>query len=421
MTTYITSVSPTTTGLYQASQGKPLQRVAQASVSTPAVPAPHSATASRSQSTPAASASSWLPFAAQTLLPSLQFGARAPYQGPFDTVKIITDYGVGKTEEISNNEIKDRFHRVLDYVRAEQNRPLLSKVYPFDTWVNHPPAPAGGTLEVDSISDIPGGNKDFVGLGLVRLGGSEPNQNIFIHVIDPGVGVVEDIHDRSILVTKDHGIYVGPNNGSLGLLHQRLVNVGESPVLYQIDFDKVTHLERLRKNDPDYALPETIHGRDVFAVVAGAIAGGLKPEALAAENPDHSLKLLDVELTDFSKPATLPTQPGEEVEVLALRDKTFSNLKLNVPLTHREIQTLLQARPQFEVQNPETGEWLAVPLVKKFSDVPVSSPLLYHGSSDGILPNTRHLELALNLDHAGDRFGIPATQVRPLRLRLAEA
>lgn len=442
MTTLQPTRTLTASPLYHASQGKPLQKPQ----------AQFSAASDAATSTP------WNPLVAKLYRPNIQFGARPLYHGPFENIKILTDYGVGKTESISNLEVKDRFHKVLDFVQSAFNRPRIRQQFAFEPWTQTPTGPAG-TLDVDSESDIFGGNKDYIGLGLVRLGAQAPNKNIYIHVIDPGVGVSGTDHDRSILVTEDYGIYVGPNNGSLGLLARRLEALGETPKLYQIDFTKVEALERIRleaefqnllnqkqalsektgiaperkallekkitalqsqlAQAPKYEIPETIHGRDVFAVVAAAIAGGLTPESFALRQADGTIKTLPVVETPFSGFSKLPTRAGEVTEVLALRDKTFSNLKLNVQLSDTEFNTLLTGEKRFEVLNPKTHQWVTIPVKKRFSDVPLGDLLLYHGSSPALEPGTRRLELASNLNHAGEIFGIGTQSSQPLKFRLA--
>src|SRR5690349_12333512 len=53
--------------------------------------------------------------------PAPRFGAHALYSGPFDSIKIMTDFGVGRTEETSNNEIKDRVNDVLAFTTKTQH------------------------------------------------------------------------------------------------------------------------------------------------------------------------------------------------------------------------------------------------------------------------------------------------------------
>ncbi|MBY0404650.1 MAG: SAM-dependent chlorinase/fluorinase [Cyanobacteria bacterium] len=361
---------------------------------------------------------------------ALLFGAKPLYQGPFDNIKIITDYGVGQTEEIANHEIKDRIDRVLAHTQKTLQGERKSGTEPqfqVAEWAKTPASPTQtpGFLEISSISDLPGGNTDLVSLGLLRLGGSEPNQNIFIHVVDPGVGVTDaSAHDRSILVSKDHGIYIGPNNGSLALIAQRLEHEKDPFSLFQIDLQKVTAFEQDRLKNKTYRLPETIHGRDVFAVVAGAIAGGFTPESFAEVLPGtQKPKELSVVRTPYSQPTQLPNNPGEVKKILALRDKTFGNLKLNIPLTPEDFDALQLEKTIFQVRSitkegASPTPWIDVPVGKKFSDQPIGNMILYHGSSSGVIPGTRNLEIAIHLGYAGESLNVPLEKPKPIEIRV---
>lgn len=377
---------------------------------------------------------------------NLLLGPQGFYEGPFQGLKVITDYGgiKGQTEETSNAEITDRFSRVLSFT-LHQRDPVKEPPQGFLARVQHwfktlwdkltkafrPPedifglklAPWTakkhplGILPVNSISDVPGGNADFVALSLLRLGGSEKNQRIFIHVVDPGVGIEDDgSHDRTILVTKEHGIYIGPNNGSLGLLYLRLLNEGDPPKLYQIDVEALELLERKRLNNPTYRIPPTFHGRDIFAVAAGLIAGGVDPAALAVRDDRNNPVQIKPKMLPFAKIAKLPKK-GETTTVYALQDNTFGNLKLNVQLSDLEYSFYRQGGRRFQVRKPGSDEWLDLPLKQKFNDVPKGELLLYHGSSGGVLPGTRFLEIAANLDFAAKKLGISDTEAQPLEIR----
>jgi S-adenosylmethionine hydrolase len=239
--------------------------------------------------------------------------------------------------------------------------------------------------------------------------------------VDPGVGLTNpQEHDRTILVTKNHGIYIGPNNGSLGLLYKRLRNSGEQPKLYQIDFDKIEKFEQKRLKNPAYKIPVTIHGRDVFAVAGGLIAAGVKPEALAvlgARGP----KLLTPKVHAFAEEnGSLPEfQSQGEQQVQVIKDKTFGNLKLNVPYTDQQFNALLQSGRKFEVKGPAPdAKWHKVPVRTKFNDVKRGELLLYHGSSAGVTPGTRNLEIAANLADASAIFGVSPLEAQPLSIRV---
>jgi hypothetical protein len=53
----------------------------------------------------------------------------------------------------------------------------------------------------------------------------------------------------------------------------------------------------------------------------------------------------------------------------------------------------------------------------RFNDVPKGEFLLYHGSSNGVLPGTRLLEIAANLDFAAKKLGIADDEAQPIEIR----
>ncbi len=359
----------------------------------------------------------------------LKFGAHSLYEGPFNRVRILTDYGAGKTEGVSNIDIADYFLETLEFAQREKARALQALTpgqpptlhgYELEPWVLEPQQK--GVLYLDNTSDIPGGNTDFATLALNRLGGDRRNKNIFVHVTDPGVGANgAQNHDRTILVTQDHGIYIGPNNGSLGLLVKRLQTLGEQPRLLQIDFDKLEGLEQIRFKDdkPGYKIPTIIHGRDVFAPIAAYIAAGVKPEALAVWENGKPKEVKPV-FSRIDNEARLPKRGGGSVLVEALRDNTFANLRLNVFLKPDEFNALLASGAKLQIRRADQpgADWIDVPVGRKFSDVPEGELVAYHGSLPGIEPGSQNLEIAANLGYAGERLGIDQRRAYPLELRV---
>lgn len=375
-----------------------------------------------------------------------RFGSQPLYEGIFQGVKVITDYGgiKGQTEETSNHEIIDRFTNVLGFANQQRQpqeptpQTLLGRMkqwmlriwYKLSNMFSPQEELFGlklapwtakkypvGVLPIGSISDIPGGNADFVSLSLLRLGGMEKNRKLFIHVVDPGVGVDEDGgHDRTMMITRDHGVYIGANNGSLGMLYLRLLNEGDTPKLMLIDMNEVERLERKRLNDPQYKIPPTFHGRDVFAVIAGLIASGISPEALAERDEKGHVKNVKPEIRPFARMMKLPKR-GETITAYALQDNTFGNLKLNIQLSDLEYSLLRQSGKKFQIRRPGSDEWISLPLLQRFNEVPKGEFLMYHGSSDGVLPGTRLLEIAANLDFAAQRLGIADEEAQPVEIR----
>ncbi len=89
-----------------------------------------------------------------------------------------------------------------------------------------------------------------------------PRGTIHVAVVDPGVGT----RRRALAIETADGWFVGPDNGVLGLAAptrevRRILDVSRSPY-------------RLRP------VSRTFHGRDVFAPVAAALAGGVDPRRL---------------------------------------------------------------------------------------------------------------------------------------------
>lgn len=374
------------------------------------------------------------------------FGAHALYQGPFTKVKLITDYKDGS----SNLEVTDRFTDVLEFTthhRTKQQPPPSNLFQQLQYWFQQlfqrltghfkgsgevlglklAPWTSGRqprrVLSIDSIGDdVPRGNIDYLALSLLRLGGADKNRNIFIHATDPGVGHSNDEHDRTILITKNHGLYFVPNNGSVGMLYKRLLDEGEKPLLLQIDFDKVERLEQKRLNKLDYKTPVKLNGWDVFAVAAGLVAGGLDPTELAVKDETGNIKQLKPVIRHFAESTRVP-RPGEILTAYALQDKSFGNLKVNIPLSDAEFDFLKRSGRRLQVKSPESNEWLNIPVKEKHGDVPPGNLLLYHGSSDGVLPGTRYLEIANNMGKTNDiagaakLLGIGNMEAQPIQIR----
>ncbi len=326
-----------------------------------------------------------------------KFGAIAGYKGPFNTLWLSTDFKDGT----SNGAIIRRFRDVQAYAALLTPTSLASgfvRDSAFDQGVNA--AKSGGFLDIQSLSDIPFKNIDYAGLTLLRLAGGEANKNIYIHVTDPAVGAAEQGNERSILVSQNHGILIGPNNGSLSLIAAHLEATGDRYKLLAIDLDKVRAFEATRL--PGVPLANTFHGRDVFAVVAGAIAAGITPESFAKPETIRPVS------SEFAKPVRLSRRPVP-VKIQAVQDNTAGNLKLNVALTQAEFDAYVQEGVSFLVTNPKDPSRVKlenIPARKTFKDVEPGDALVYLGSTEAPGPGKRYLELAINLGDAGKALGL---------------
>lgn len=99
-----------------------------------------------------------------------------------------------------------------------------------------------------------------------------PPGTIHVVVVDPGVGTSR----RPLAAQLGEQFYVGPDNGALTLLLE-LAESQDAPTTF-------IHLDR-----PEYWLPEVshvFHGRDIFAPVAGRLAGGTPLQELGTPIDD---------------------------------------------------------------------------------------------------------------------------------------
>ncbi len=116
---------------------------------------------------------------------------------------------------------------------------------------------------------------------------------VHLFVVDPGVGTSR----RSIVAELDHGYYVGPDNGILTLVEERVKRVWEIKIP---------------------AKSSTFHGRDVFA-----------PAAAYVEMNNFS-RFVPVE--SFHKfPVQKPMIENEKIECEVIHVDHFGNVITNVP------------------------------------------------------------------------------------------
>jgi S-adenosylmethionine hydrolase len=131
-----------------------------------------------------------------------------------------------------------------------------------------------------------------------------PVGSIHLAIVDPGVGGAR----RPVLVSGAHALFVGPDNGIL------------TPALA----DAAAQTWQLDR--PEYWLPEvsaTFHGRDLFAPIAGHLACGMKPEALASP-------ISDPVRLEMAAPRRQPD--GSILGEIVYADR-FGNLVTNIPGT----------------------------------------------------------------------------------------
>jgi S-adenosylmethionine hydrolase len=201
---------------------------------------------------------------------------------------------------------------------------------------------------------------------------------VHVAVVDPQVGTER----RAIaLRCADGNVLVGPDNGLLSLAAEAAGGAVEA-----VDISRSPH-----RLEPVSA---TFHGRDVFAPVAAAIAGG---EAFAgAGEPLDLEKLAVLELPR-------PGRDGNTVVAHALLVDVYGNVTLDV--RHDDLPgTALTLGRAVEVS---IGDREARAMfTTTFADLPAGELLLYEDSS-------RTLALAVNRGDAATTLGVePDDEVR---------
>ena len=339
---------------------------------------------------------------------SLFFGAAPPVFKPdaHTRIIVITDFRDGT----SNSQVQQRLHNAFQHVA--QPWANLSRV--FRRIVPREAAPQQSP-QIQAIQDIPLFNRDYQALSLLRLG-SEPNNDIFVHVTDPGVhGVGGDQsakaikgNERSVLVTEGHGVYVGPNNGSLGLIGAALKARRIPFSLRELDLKRIGQLERSRTGQPVVA---TFNGRDIFAPVAAWLARGMSVDAFSKPG---SIAIIP---SQFNQPATVPNKIGDTAKAVAVVDNTSGNLKTNVALTQADFNRFARKHPWLLVSLPESNQTALVPVKHTFAEVPIGKPLAYLGSTFAPDGKRQYLELAINQGDLAQRLQVGATHgAKPITL-----
>lgn len=123
---------------------------------------------------------------------------------------------------------------------------------------------------VDISHDIPAHDIQAGAFTLLAVYREFPAETIHVCVVDPGVGSAR----RPVLGLAGGQKFVGPDNG-----------------LFSYVFDREPAARVLHLNQPRFfrhPVSTTFHGRDIFAPVAGALAGGTPPDDLGAEVTDFA-------------------------------------------------------------------------------------------------------------------------------------
>jgi S-adenosylmethionine hydrolase len=154
---------------------------------------------------------------------------------------------------------------------------------PYSGQVNavlHETAP--GVPVIQLFADAPAGQPKPASYLLAAYAAWFPAATVLLCVVDPGVGSAR----RGLIAEAAGRLYVGPDNGLFELVLRR----AERPRSWEITW-----------HPP--ALSTTFHGRDLFAPVAGRLARGEQPSAMArraapSEYPDWPDDLPEIVYVD---------------------------------------------------------------------------------------------------------------------------
>lgn len=218
---------------------------------------------------------------------------------------------------------------------------------------------------IDVTHGVPRGD---VRAGALILSGAMPYLPVGVHlaVVDPGVG-----SDRRAVAlrTLDGRRFVGPDNGLLSLCFDAVggvveaVDIGRSPFALE-------------------PVSATFHGRDIFAPVAGRLAGGVSLGEVGEPcDPEGLVRL------EMPRPSV---EDGVLVAHATYLDR-FGNVQLDAEA--------LALQPGESVAISVRGEsWPGV-YGRTFGDAPVGDLIVYE-DSDG------RLAVAVNQGSAVERLGI---------------
>jgi S-adenosyl-L-methionine hydrolase (adenosine-forming) len=125
---------------------------------------------------------------------------------------------------------------------------------------------APGVPVIQLFADAPAGQPKPAAYLLAAYAAWFPVGTVLLCVVDPGVGSAR----RGVVAEAAGHLYVGPDNGLFELVLRRAAN----PRFWEISW-----------RPP--ALSASFHGRDLFAPVAGRLAQGEPPSALASRAAAH--------------------------------------------------------------------------------------------------------------------------------------
>ncbi len=268
-------------------------------------------------------------------------------------------------------------------------RPIVALLTDFGSQDHYAGAVKGAVLSacreatvVDIAHDLPPHDVETGAYALLAAHRAFPAGTVFLAVVDPGVGSQR----RGIALEAGGYFFVGPDNGLFthvlaehkGARVHALTNAG----LFRHEVSPV------------------FHGRDVFAPVAGQLAGGLALETVGPAVDDPVLL----------PAASIRRLHEREWEATVIHVDRFGNLTTS--MTRCDLEGILATVDADPTQVVLMVEGVVLPLVRTYADLP-------EGEGCGLLGSSGRLEVAINLGNAARRLG--AQRGTAVRLRAVPA
>jgi S-adenosyl-L-methionine hydrolase (adenosine-forming) len=255
------------------------------------------------------------------------------------------------------------------------SRPLVALLSDFGTRDHYVGAMKGAVLSacpeatlVDVVHDLPPHDIDAASFALGAAAPAFPPGTVFLAVVDPGVGSAR----RALAVAAGGQRFVAPDNGLL----THVLDAHPSARIHEI-----TNAGLFR-----YEVSSTFHGRDVFAPVAGRLAGGMPLEEVGAPC-DGAIRLTWPAVVRGSE----TEWTGEVVHV-----DHFGNLTTN--FDREPLAAILAAAFADPSLVLVTVEGVVLPLVGTYSEI-------YPGEACALVGSSRRLEIAVNRGNAARQLG----------------
>ncbi|NIA08827.1 MAG: hypothetical protein GWP10_03445 [Nitrospiraceae bacterium] len=188
-----------------------------------------------------------------------------------------------------------------------------------------------------------------------------PSGSIFLVVVDPGVGSKR----AGLLATTRDYCFLAPDNGILTMIFRH----SEDVCCYSIENSRYFR----------HPVSNTFHARDIFAPVAAHLSLGIEPSSFGPLCTDP------VRLTWPE-----PVVKDEYIKGKVIYIDGFGNLVLNIPADLIPYSQNRQAKVRIR--------GIEIPLLRTYSDVPISKTLALIGSSG-------FLEIAVNQGSAAELLG----------------